>query len=144
MQQKAVVCPTFRKTFSRPSSKTSTPTMRFIMSTRLAWGANYCNEEGQVLFRTESPGPRSTGQDVTVFRIVPPCMMIDNDPAEVVGDAELRDVYENVGEIHYRVYRSSSIVYQGVCHLTDTFFRKGSRSSSWRQVVHVCILPSSE
>ena len=97
--------------------------MRFIMSTRLAWSANYCNEEGQVVFRTESPGPGSKGQDMKVLRVVPPCIDISN--LEVASEADLRDFYENIGEVNYRVYSSSSIVYRGTSHLTDTFFTKG-------------------
>jgi hypothetical protein len=100
--------------------------MRLIMSTGLAWSANYCNEEGQVLFRSESPGLSFTGQVIRVLRVVPPCM---DSNAEVVGDAELRDFYEIVGKIGYRVLTSSSIVLSGVSRPTNIFFRKGR---DWR------------
>jgi len=103
--------------------------MRFIMSKRVAWSANYCNEEGQVVFRTESPGPGSRGQYIKVLRVVPPC--IDNN-REAGGEADLRDFYETLGEVNYRVFTSSSIVYQGECHRTDIFFTKGVLRSSWR------------
>ena len=112
----------------RPSRR-RLPTMRFIMSTRLAWSANYCNQEGQVVFRTESPGPRAKGQDIKVLRVVPPCL---DSNLEVASEADLRDFFETVGEVNYRVFTSSSIVYRGTCHPTDTFFTKGVLRSSLR------------
>ena len=105
--------------------------MRFTMSKRLAWSANYCNEEGQVVFRTESPGPGSRGQYIKVLRVVPPSSCIESNP-EVDSEASLRDFYETIGEVNYRVFTSSSIVYQGACHRTDTFFTTGVLRSSWR------------
>ena len=103
--------------------------MRLIMSTRLPWSANYCTTEGQVLFRSESPGLGLTGQLIKFLRVVPPCIDIK---LEVVGDADLRDFYENAGEIDYRLFTNSSIIHQGTCYPTILFFKKGRLGSGGR------------
>jgi hypothetical protein len=114
--------------------------MRLIMSTGLAWSANYHNEEGQVLFRSASPGLGFTGQLIKVWRVAPPCF---DSNLEVVGDAELRDFYDSIGEINYRVFTTSSIVYQGGYHPTNTFFKLGRLRSAGRRVwIHMITILS--
>jgi len=71
------------------------------------------------------------------LRVVPPCI---DSKAEVVGDAELRDFYEIVGEIDYRVFTKSTIVYQGACHSTNKFFRKARIGSGGRDRILQALL----
>jgi len=99
--------------------------MQLILSTNTPWHTNYCNEDGQVLYKADSPGLGLTGRTVKISRVLPPVIHEDT---EAVNDAELRDVYEHLAELDFRVFKSSRIKYQLIDQSVSEFFRKGGFS----------------
>jgi len=98
--------------------------MQLILSTNKPWNTNYCNEDGQVLYKADSR-LGLTGRTVKISRVLPPVIHED---AEAINDAELRDVYEHLAELDFRVFKSSRIKYQLVDQSVSEFFRKGGFS----------------
>ncbi len=94
--------------------------MQLVLSTSKPWNSNYCNEDGQVLYKAESPGLGIGGRIIKISRVLPP--IIDKD-AETAGVTELRDAYEHVAEIDYRVFRTSRITYRFINQSVSDFFR---------------------
>lgn len=99
--------------------------MKLILSTNTPWNTNYCNEDGQVLYKADSPGLGLTGRTVMISRVVPPVI---NKDAETVDEAELRDSYEHLAELDFHVFKSSRIKYQLIDQSVSEFFRKGGFS----------------
>jgi len=93
--------------------------MLLVLSTKTPWNANYCNEDGQIIYKVESPGLIT--RTIKISRVLPP---VEPEPDAEVGEAQFRDVYESVAEIEYHSFRHSSIKYGGVSVSVDDFFRK--------------------
>ncbi|KAF8802958.1 hypothetical protein BYT27DRAFT_7049005, partial [Phlegmacium glaucopus] len=94
--------------------------MHLYLSTNDPWNATWCNNEGQVIYKSESPmcftlGPRL----ITIKRILPP--NVDNEHA-------MRDSFSHLAEIDYSYFFTSRIRYNGIDMATTEFFRK---SGGW-------------
>jgi hypothetical protein len=77
--------------------------MQLILSSSSPWNTTYCNEAGQVLFKTETFGP------------------------DIVRISRLRmtdQKFEVVGEVEFHVFENSKITYRGEVHDVDHFFTK--------------------
>ncbi len=98
-------------------------TMLLVLSTGTPWNANYCNEEGQIIYKVESPGLIT--RTIKISRVLPP---VEPEPDAEVGEAQFRDVYESVAEIDYHLFRHSYIKYGGVNVSVDDFFKRGGFS----------------
>jgi len=93
--------------------------MLLVLSTKTPWNANYCNEDGQIIYKVESPGLIT--RTIKISRVLPP---VEPGPDAEVGEAQFRDAYESVGEIECHSFRHSSIKYGGVDVSVVDFFRK--------------------
>ncbi|KAF9528282.1 hypothetical protein CPB83DRAFT_894545 [Crepidotus variabilis] len=97
--------------------------MLLHLSKDTPWNANYCTEDGQVIYKVESTTPSIGARHTKIFRIVAPKL----DPTvETVDDTAFRDSFETVGEVNHHVIRTSRIKYNGKDESTATFLRKGS------------------
>jgi hypothetical protein len=106
--------------------------MQLILSSCSPWNANYSNEAGQVLFKTEAPGWCLFGRNIKVSRVVPPSRINKeyfDDSTTLVNHEKfeedaLRDVFEPVGEVEYHVFKNSHIKLRGGDQAVNDFFSK--------------------
>ncbi|KAF8801977.1 hypothetical protein BYT27DRAFT_7197424 [Phlegmacium glaucopus] len=94
--------------------------MDLYLSTNSPWNTTWCNKEGQVIYKSESPmcftlGPRL----ITIKRIL---------PSNVDKEHAMRDSFSHLAEIDYSYFLTSRIRYNGIDMDTTEFFRKSGWS----------------
>ncbi|TFK20099.1 hypothetical protein FA15DRAFT_682689 [Coprinopsis marcescibilis] len=95
--------------------------MRLILSTSKPWHTNYCTEEGQVLYKVDSPW-KLVNRTATIDKIVPNSTDSASEDAEPV----MQDQFTRIVQIDFRAIEpSSTITFQDITQRVDSFFRKG-------------------
>jgi len=98
--------------------------MHLYLSTNCPWNTNFCNAEGQVIYKTESPMRFSLGaRPIIIKRICPSIVDLKAD-----SEDSLRDSFSHLAEIDYTLLLTSRIRYNGIDMATAEFFRNAGGS----------------
>ncbi|EAU80774.1 hypothetical protein CC1G_04884 [Coprinopsis cinerea okayama7 len=94
--------------------------MLLTLTTNDPYHANYCTEEGQVIYKVESPF-KLVGRKATIDKIVP-----NDTPEGAQGEPDMQDRFTRIGLVEFNTVTSSKITWENVIHDTSKFFRKES------------------
>ena len=82
--------------------------MHLYLSNDCAWNTNFCNAEGQVLYKAEDPSRFSLGNAVIISRVLPSRVDLNTNDEE-----NLRDSFAPFAEVVYHTLTPSRIRYNG-------------------------------
>ncbi|TFK24618.1 hypothetical protein FA15DRAFT_687387 [Coprinopsis marcescibilis] len=95
--------------------------MRLVLTTSRPWHTNYCTEEGQVIYKVDSPW-KLVNRSATIDKIMPNNPELDNANSEPI----MQDQFTRIAKVDYRAIEpSSKITFQNTTKRVDSFFRKG-------------------
>jgi hypothetical protein len=77
--------------------------------------------EGQIIYKTEYLRRYGLPRQITIKRILPS----NSTDLEIGSEDAMRDSFSDLAEIHYKIFSSSRIRYNGTEVPTSVFFRKG-------------------
>ncbi|KAH6899147.1 hypothetical protein BKA70DRAFT_1569572 [Coprinopsis sp. MPI-PUGE-AT-0042] len=90
--------------------------MLLYLTTGEPWNANYCTEDGQVIYKVVSPF-KWVGRRATIDKVIP-----NEEDA-----SDMRDRFRRIGEIEFIIVEPTKITWKGVTQETTAMFRKGER-----------------
>ncbi|KAH6907025.1 hypothetical protein BKA70DRAFT_1401298 [Coprinopsis sp. MPI-PUGE-AT-0042] len=91
--------------------------LTLYLSTATAFDTNYCTEDGQIIYKVDSPF-KLVGRRATIDKIVP---NVDS------SSDDMRDRFTRIGEIEFSAITPTKITWQGETKEVGNFFRKGER-----------------
>ncbi|KAF9528281.1 hypothetical protein CPB83DRAFT_767046 [Crepidotus variabilis] len=95
--------------------------MHLYLSSHNPWKTNYCNEDGQIIYKAERGGPTFGARRIMISKIAPSKF---NPQATSIDEFALRDEFEHLGEVEYHLIKNSRIKYGGQDQSISKFFRK--------------------
>ncbi|KAJ3520941.1 hypothetical protein NMY22_g12524 [Coprinellus aureogranulatus] len=87
--------------------------MQLILTTRDPYNANYCTEEGQVIYQVVSPFKLFQTRKATIDKVIP-----------TKKSEDMQDHFERIGEVVFNCFTPSIITFNNVSQSVNKVFRK--------------------